>query len=237
MREVWAIIPAAGEGKRFGNRNDKLMVHLGGLPILVRTVEAVLDAEAVTGAIVVVNPEKQVLYQRMLTEYGHRKPRIYVEGGKTRRESVYRGLQALPEAAGTVLVHDAARPLITPAMVNEAVARVAGSGAPSAIVGVPIVDTVKRTAGPDSHEIAETLDRRTLWRAQTPQVFTKDLLLKAHEAVDPDIPVTDDAQLVELSGLARPVVVPGQESNLKITTPEDLAMAEALLKAARSARA
>lgn len=230
--EAWAVIPAAGSGTRFGDRQDKLTVHLGGVPILVKTVEAVLNARSVAGAVVVANSDRMLMYQRMLTEYGHQKPRIYTEGGRNRRESVLRGLEALPESADVVVIHDAARPLITPAKVDEAVALVRG-GQPAVVVAAPIVDTVKQVAAPGSAEIAGTLDRRLLYRAQTPQVFSRDLVEKAHHVVDHGATVTDDAQLVELSGLARPCVLPGHESNLKITTPADLAMAEALLAMGR----
>jgi 2-C-methyl-D-erythritol 4-phosphate cytidylyltransferase len=99
-----------------------------------------------------------------------------------------------------------------------------------AVIAVPVHDTVKQV-GPDQRGIERTLDRSTLWRAQTPQVFRKDAILQAHRAIAPDTPVTDDAQLMELAGLGPVVITPGAESNLKITTPGDVALAEGMLSA------
>jgi 2-C-methyl-D-erythritol 4-phosphate cytidylyltransferase len=191
-----------------------------------------LDAKKITGAIVVVHPDKKMVYQRLIHEYKHRKQTIFTEGGASRRESVYKGLLALPETATIAVIHDAARPLITSAVVDEAILRIE-SGAHGVVVGVPIYDTVKQTVAPDNRAITGTLDRRVLWRAQTPQVFHKDLIIKAHQTIPADAPITDDAQLVELSRLAEIQMLPGDERNIKITTLADFNMAEALLKGDR----
>lgn len=230
MSEVWAIVPAAGRGERFSNRSDKLTIHVGGLPILVRSVEALLDSKQVTGVILVVHPEKKALYQRLIYEYRHRKPVHFVDGGETRRESVAKGLAALPPEASVVLIHDAARPLLQPKRVDEAISKLTPDLA-GVILAAPIHDTVKQVAGSAQHAIVNTIDRALLWRAQTPQVFHRDVVLKAHQAVPAEQPVTDDAQLVELAKLGVVEVLPGDESNLKITAPADLLWAEALLKA------
>ncbi len=231
-QEAWALVPAAGIGQRFSNRSDKLVVHIGGLPMIVRTVETLLNAKSITGAVVVVHPEKKMLYQRMLHEYGHRKPVHFVNGGASRRESVFLGLQAIPDTASIVAIHDAARPLVNPDLVDTAIEKVR-QGAIGVVVAVPIYDTVKMTHVHRRFVIERTLDRSCLWRAQTPQVFLKEKILDAHQSVTPELTVTDDAQLMELAKIGPVEVLEGEERNLKITTEQDLVTAEALFRSHR----
>ncbi len=150
---------------------------------------------------------------------------IVVAGGAERGDSVRRGLAAVPTDAEAVLIHDAARPLL-PAAVVERVLRAIGPGT-GAIAAVPVADTLKRV---DDHRITETVDRDALWRAQTPQGFPRAMIVDAYERAAADgMAATDDAALVERYG-GRVVVVEGDTRNLKITRPEDLRLAEHLLR-------
>ena len=145
-----------------------------------------------------------------------------VSGGATRSESVRNGLAEVPDDADVVVVHDAARPLATPALFS-AVIEAVKSGADAAVPVVPVTDTVKRVEG---DRVVETLDRAELVSVQTPQAFRADILRKAHASGGE---ATDDASLVEAIG-GTVVVVPGERNNIKITTPDDLRIAEALLQ-------
>ncbi len=226
---AWAVIPAGGTGNRFSVEENKLLVPLNGLPVLRRTLQAVLAAPSIQGVVLVCHALHQSQYQALVAEWLPGAPVIYTAGGDTRRASVYQGLLALPHTVTVVAVHDAARPLISPEIIEQAVAAVQ-SGHAGALVAVPIQDTVKQV-DPVTRQIQVTLDRTLLWRAQTPQCFDKARLLKAHCEVSLDMTVTDDVQLMELAGLGPVVVIPGDERNLKVTTPGDIALAEALLKA------
>lgn len=229
--EAWAILPAGGTGSRFSRENNKLLVLLGGHPILAWTVQALLAATRVKGLMMVAHPDHQPEYQAVISGWDFPKPVLWAEGGPTRRDSVYNGLMALPDTANIAVIHDAARPLISATLVDEAIYRVE-KGSIGVVVGVPLQDTVKQVYlhGQQRPLIDKTIDRTTLWRAQTPQVFRKNLILKAHQSVPPSTPVTDDAQLMELSGYPPVEMMRGEERNLKITTPDDLRIAEALLR-------
>lgn len=225
---VWAVVPAGGSGSRFSQQQDKLLAELAGRPVLIHTVQALLSAPSVDGLVLVSSDMNQAAYQALIQQWLPDAPVHFAIGGDTRRDSVFQGLLALPSEARIVLIHDAARPLIQPEIVEASITAVR-QGNSGAIVAVPIHDTVKQTAS-DNRTIAQTLDRSRLWRAQTPQVFDKARLLQAHQHIAPDTPVTDDAQLMELAGLGPVTVIPGDERNLKITTPTDLLMAEAFLQ-------
>jgi 2-C-methyl-D-erythritol 4-phosphate cytidylyltransferase len=225
---VWAVVPAGGSGSRFSQQQDKLLAELVGRPVLIHTVQALLSAPSVDGLVLVSSDMNQAAYQTLIRQWLPDAPVHFAIGGDTRRDSVFQGLLALPGEARIVLIHDAARPLIQPEIVEASITAVR-QGNSGAIVAVPIHDTVKQTAS-DNRTIAQTLDRSRLWRAQTPQVFDKARLLQAHQHIAPDTPVTDDAQLMELAGLGPVTVISGDERNLKITTPTDLLMAEAFLQ-------
>jgi 2-C-methyl-D-erythritol 4-phosphate cytidylyltransferase len=188
---------------------------------------ALLEAPSVAGLVLVCSDANRESYESLLAEYAPEASIRFVVGGSTRRESVYNGLRALPDSVKIVVVHDAARPLVLPAMIEEAIQRVC-QGEAGAIVAIPINDTVKRV---NQNHIASTVDRSQLWRAQTPQVFQRALLMQAHEQVAAEATITDDAQLLELAGLGPVSIVPGDERNLKITRPIDVLMAEAFLRA------
>lgn len=233
---VWAILPAAGHGERFGG--NKLMAALAGEPVLAHTLTAMTTHSAISGCIIAA-PASQIddFRQPFGNTYGN-KPLRWVMGGETRRASVYAALQHVPTECEVVLIHDAARPLITHDVIDECLAPVVQGQAAGALTGLPITDTVKQVGTVNALKVAKvaaTVPRETLWTVQTPQVFDKQTLLAAHKIVPLATPVTDDAQLLELAAAQSDTisfaeksvwVVPGHVSNLKITTPADLALAE-----------
>ncbi|HEY9685750.1 MAG TPA: 2-C-methyl-D-erythritol 4-phosphate cytidylyltransferase [Coleofasciculaceae cyanobacterium] len=224
---VWAVVPAGGSGTRYSGSEDKLLVEIAGEPVLVRTLRALFSAPSIAGIVLVSAVEKQTCYQALIERYLGSVNLRFATGGRDRRESVLNGLLALPDTVEVVAIHDAARPLVQPAVIDQAVSVVV-SGQAGAVVAVPVVDTLKQ-AEIGSMNICCTVDRAQLWRAQTPQVFRREVILRAHRAIALETPVTDDAQLMELAGLGPVVLVPGDEHNLKITTPADVALAEAFL--------
>ncbi len=218
---VWAVIPAAGHGVRMGRKKQGLMV--AGLPVLRWTVDVFEATVAVSGVVVTVPAEDVEAWQRRLA--GCRKVRAVVAGGAERQDSVRLGLGALPPEVAWVAVHDGVRPCITPELVERVVAEARLHGA--AIAALPVIETVKR--GTDGW-VKETVERDGLWAVQTPQVFGVEMLREAHRrAAAEGVRATDDAALVERLGL--PIrLVPGLPGNVKITRPEDLVLAEALLE-------
>jgi 2-C-methyl-D-erythritol 4-phosphate cytidylyltransferase len=230
---VVAVIPAAGSGARLGGGLSKQYLPLAGMPILARTLAA-FESSAVIHAIVVVAPPGDETRCRTVAvePYGWTKILAIVPGGAARQESVARGLDAAGADASIVVVHDAARPLVSEELIRRVVEAAAVSGA--ALAALPVVDTLKRGGG-DGGMIA-TVDREGLWAAQTPQAFRAGVFRDAVARARADGFVgTDDASLVERLGL--PVtLVEGEPENFKITRAEDLARAEDIL-AMRSARA
>ena len=217
MASLLVVIPAGGIGTRLGRRTPKQFLALGGEPILAATV-AHFSRHPGVDAIVVAAPLAHVERARRALRGSRRRGVItVVPGGQTRQESVWLALQAAPEAAGLVVVHDAVRPFITRGLIDAVVGAARRAGA--AICGLPVSETVKRVRGDD---VEATVDRTGLWTVQTPQAFRAALLREAHEKARHDAVVgTDDAALVERLG--HPVkVVRGLAQNLKITTPEDL---------------
>lgn len=223
-RRVAVAIPAGGIGARFGGRTPKQFVAVGGSPILLATVRHFARHPEV-GAIVVAAPPPYVeRTRRLLARLGRRASITVVAGGATRQESVGRALQAVPADAELIVVHDAVRPFITRVLI-DAVVRAAGETG-AALCALPIAETVKRVR---DGRVEATIDREGLWAVQTPQAFRAALLREAHEKSRRDGFVgTDDAALVERLGA--PVrVVPGLESNRKITTRDDLRRARGRL--------
>ncbi len=221
-RDVAVLVPAGGVGARLGLRTPKQFVALGGAPILAVTVRRLARHPRVA-AVVVAAPETHVaLARRLLTGAGGRVPVAVVAGGATRQESVWRALQQAPSQAAIVVVHDAVRPFVTPALVDAVTGAARAEGA--AICALPITETVKRV---QDGLVEATLDRATLWAVQTPQAFHTPLLREAHEkALRDGFVGTDEAMLVERLG-HRVRVVAGDARNIKITTPADLRRARA----------
>lgn len=221
---VGAIVAAGGAGQRAGLA--KQWLALGGETVLRRSARLLAGCDVVDDLVVVVPPGEEARGQAELAGLG--KGGRAVAGGAQRADSVLHGLRAL-EGCGVVLVHDAARPFATPDLVRRVAEAAAAGGA--ALAAVPVTDTVKRAEGAEAPRVAGTLDRRTLWLAQTPQGFRRDLLLRAYQAAGPEASAaTDECGLVERLG--EPVaLVPGEPGNFKITTPEDVARARALTEA------
>jgi len=213
MGDVWAIVVAAGSGHRFGDTVRKQFLDLAGIRLVDRAVTA---ARAACDGVVAVLPADHT---------GAALPAgvVTVTGGPSRSASVRAGLAAVPPDAGIVVVHDAARPLAGAELFERVVAAVR-AGADGAVPGVPVPDTIKRVDA-SGGRVVETLDRPALRAIQTPQAFSAAVLRRAHEGGGD---ATDDAALVEALG-ATVVVVEGDPANLKITGPDDLRRAEALL--------
>ncbi len=221
---MWSIVVAGGSGRRFGDL--KQFAPLGGKLVVERAVEACREHSA--GVVLVVPADAA---GPGAARYG---ADVVVAGGSSRAASVRCGLAAVPDDAEVVLVHDAARPLASRALfaaVLAALAEDGAAGAPvdGAIPGVPVHDTIKQVDG--TRIISATLERSTLVAAQTPQGFVASALRRAHAAAPAE--ATDDAMVVEAAG-GRVRVVPGDPANLKITTADDLALAEHLLAGAAS---
>jgi 2-C-methyl-D-erythritol 4-phosphate cytidylyltransferase len=227
---VAALIPAAGSGRRMGGMIPKPFLQLGAREILART----LDVFEVCGAIdevwVIVAPEHTAFCQQAIVEgYGFQKVKGVVTGGATRQESVWHGLQRLGEHIDVVVVHDGVRPFVTDAMLRDMVHHAARYGA--AITAVPVKDTLKRVS--EAGEVEATVPRDRLWRVQTPQAFQRHLLQAAFlHAWERGVTATDEAGLLEALGQSVKVVL-GMESNIKVTTPDDLLLAENILRTFR----
>jgi 2-C-methyl-D-erythritol 4-phosphate cytidylyltransferase len=227
-----AVIPAGGSGIRMGGRLPKQFRVLAGAPILAHTLRALLASPALDGAVVSVPADRIVATRRALGRHGVRRVLDVVAGGAERQESVWRGLQVVPDGVRWVLVHDAVRPFVTRDLVDRLLSAARQWGA--ATCGVKVRDSVKRVIG---ETVESTVDREGLWLVQTPQAFSRDLLWEAHEkALRDGFVGTDDAVLVERLG-ARVAMVAGLTENVKITTPEDLALARFWLGDRRRARA
>jgi len=212
-----------------GARRPKQYLRLGVAPILVATLRALARARSLRGIVVAVPAARVTATRRLLARARVPKVLDVVAGGADRQESVWRGLQRLPDDARIVIVHDAVRPFITAELVERV--RVAAAGG-AATCGMPVRDTVKRVA---DGAVAATVERAGLWLTQTPQAFTRALLWEAHDKARRDgFAGTDDAVLVERLGM--PVaMVTGLAQNLKITTPEDLRTARAWVRPRRRA--
>jgi 2-C-methyl-D-erythritol 4-phosphate cytidylyltransferase len=227
--KVAAIIAAAGLGTRMKQDTPKTYLQLGGKPILIHTLEIFEKVPEVNEVLVVVHPEDlEFCQEEVIDAYPLKKVLRLVPGGKERQDSVYNALKVLKKEAedlDVILVHDGVRPLVEPARVSRVVAAARRHGA--AILGIPCQDTLKRVN--PKGVVVDTVDRAELWQVQTPQAFQAALLWRAYqEAMERGFYATDESALVEALG-ETVVVVPGTCLNLKITTPDDLKMAEAIL--------
>jgi len=209
-----------------GSERNKLLLTLLGKPLLAWTLLAAEEARDISWIGIMGQIADQPDFKAILAELSLSKPVQLILGGETRQESVYNGLQALPAAAERVLIHDGARCLATPQLLDRCAAALLDC--PGLIAAVPVKDTIKVVN--ETGIIQDTPDRRQLWAAQTPQGFEVQLLKQCHnKGRDSGWEVTDDAALFERCGL--PVrIVEGEETNLKVTTPVDLAIAEFILR-------
>jgi 2-C-methyl-D-erythritol 4-phosphate cytidylyltransferase/2-C-methyl-D-erythritol 2,4-cyclodiphosphate synthase len=222
-----AIIPAGGVGKRLGSSIAKQYLLLDGVPVLVRTLKIFQQAKVIDEIVLVV-PEDDLISARkqLLDKYDLTKVTAIVAGGNERQDSVRKGLSAIVDKCNVVIIHDGVRPLLTEEMLNQVVAAAKSDGASS--IGVKVKDTVKQTT--DDNLVAATLPRNNLWLTQTPQAFAFDVLQRAYDAAASDkFYGTDDASLVERIGV-KVKMIAGSYENIKITTPDDLIIAEAFIK-------
>lgn len=224
---------AAGQGRRFGGLVRKQYRELMGVPLVLYSVRVFVSHPEVAHVTVVLPPADAVAPPGWLGEItGHH---LTLAGGGARRcDSVAAGLDVLPESCRIVLVHDGARPFPERSVIDSVIAHAReGHGA---IAAIPISDTIKRAPGDEAEpRVTGTVPREGLWRAQTPQGFPRDLLVSAHRRAADSAAATDDATLLEASGTPV-VIVPSSEANLKVTTPDDLVFAEALIRLRDSRR-
>jgi 2-C-methyl-D-erythritol 4-phosphate cytidylyltransferase len=220
-----AIIAAAGQGTRLGGSRPKQFLELAGVPVIIHTLKRFELCAEIQEVIVVLPAQDAAGFLALAGKYGLRKLARVVPGGATRAQSVWRGLQAVRAAtAEIVAVHDGVRPFVTAEEIERTVRAARASGA--AILTAPVIDTIKEAA---QGQVVRTLERTTLRRALTPQCFQYELLLRAFEQSPDSANATDDSSLVESLGVAV-TIVEGDARNIKITRPEDIALAEILLK-------
>ena len=223
---IWALVPAAGSGRRFGGDVPKQYLHAAGKPLIGHALEALLAHPQMDGAVVALAADDPH-WPGWTTLHG--KPVVTCVGGLERADSVLAALHALPENVAhdaLLLVHDAARPNVRGGDLSKLIAA-ANTQRDGAILAAPVRDTLK--ASDADHRIEATVPRAGLWRALTPQAFRRGLLQRALQAAQAaGVTVTDEAMAVERLGL-HPVLVEGREDNLKVTTPADLALVEFLL--------
>lgn len=228
---VTAIVLAAGKGARFKSRSPKPLVKINSKPIIIYSLRALDRHPDIRDIIVVVNLQNAQGIISQIKQHNINKVCHVIRGGLRRQDSVYNGFKALNSNTDFVLIHDVARPFINKAMISSVINAAEKSGA--AILGVPVKATIKEVRsskfGVQSRiSVKKTLNRDNLWEVQTPQVFDKALLLKAYNKFG-NTDVTDDAALVEKLGKKVSVVM-GSYNNIKITTPEDLVIAEVIAK-------
>lgn len=219
---VGVAIPAAGSGSRMGGRRKQYLA-LAGVPILLRSVRPFLADPRVVAVVVALPAGDAGEPPPWLLEED---PRVrVVAGGPSRTDSVRLALEALPADVDVAVIHDGARPLVSPEVVRRCIDVAAGGT--GAVAGVPAVDTLKEVDA--EAKIVGTPDRSRIWHAQTPQAFPREMILEAYRAAGPSPDATDDAGLVErIGGEVR--MVRASPGNLKVTRPDDLAVAEALLE-------
>jgi 2-C-methyl-D-erythritol 4-phosphate cytidylyltransferase len=218
------ILPAAGQGKRMGAGKNKLLLEVNGIPVLIHTLRVFEQDQDCSKIIIAIHPQDEWVFKTLVTKYNVAKAIHFVPGGKERQDSIYNALKTV-ETDGIVLVHDAARPFISKEHIYRLTKMAEETGA--AILGVPVKDTIKKV---QDGTVVETVERSSLWAVQTPQAFRMSLLTEAYQKAEKDHFLgTDDASLVERLG--QPVmIVEGDYDNIKLTTPEDLYFAEAILK-------
>lgn len=221
---VYAVLPSAGSSRRMAGPN-KLLIDLCGKPVIRYTLEAFDACESIDGIVMACGREDIERYQELCREWNISKPVIVVEGGATRAHSVYNGVLGCPKGVSYVAIHDAARPFITPKLIAETV-RIAQRDT-AAAAAVPVKNSVKRVR---NGKMVENIERDEIMAAQTPQTFDIDLIRAALKfVIEKGIPVTDDCGAAERIGQPTTIVM-GDYNNIKITTEEDLILAERILR-------
>jgi len=226
---ITTIIVAAGVGRRIGGATGKTYLPIAGRPLVLRTLDRIFATPAILNVVLVVAAADIEFCRKLLGSDEAMKGRAYdlQAGGATRQQSVRCGLAKLAADTDVVMIHDGARPFVSSALIDRCIQ--AAMVHDAAVVGLPARDTIKRV-GADGY-VQGTLERAGLWEIQTPQIFQRDLIVAAHEwAVRQGIEATDDAMVVERMG--KPIfAVEGERNNIKITVPEDLLLAEAMIRA------
>jgi len=218
------IVPAAGIGTRLKAATSKPLLELKGKPLIVYALEVFEHCSCVHSVILVGGKENLAAFKKIISKYKIKKVVKVIEGGATRRDSVSNGLKVLDADTEIVMIHDGARPFITIELVQTCCS--VGTKAEALVTAVPVKATIKRVNS-STMTVEATLDRSKLWQVQTPQVFKRKLIVKAHKEVQLHDPC-DDAVLVEKLGMDVKVVM-GEEKNIKITTKEDVELAEMIL--------
>ena len=221
-----AIIAAAGQGTRLGGERAKQFLELAGVPVIIHTLRKFEQCAAIQEVVVVLPAPDVAGFLALAGKYELRKLARVVPGGATRGQSVWRGLQSVRAATARIIaVHDGVRPFVTPEEIERTVQAAKKSGA--AILTAPVIDTIKEV---ENKRVVQTLERTRLQRALTPQCFRYDLLRRAFEqSLELTANATDDSSLVEALG-ATVTIIEGDARNIKITRPEDIVLAEILLK-------
>lgn len=220
--KIQAIIPTAGIGKRLRADLPKPLIEICGRPLCVHTLEVFERSPVISSVILVGHADHLFDLGNIVKQFQLKKVTKIVAGGETRCDSVANGLAVTDEDADVIVVHDGARPLVSLETINDAVRLCQDSQA--VVVAVPVKSTIKRINDEDLL-VEQTINREGLWEIQTPQVFKRDILIKAHQQKGADVP-TDDAMLVEQLGV-EVKVLSGDYTNIKVTTQEDLVVAEA----------
>jgi 2-C-methyl-D-erythritol 4-phosphate cytidylyltransferase len=227
MMKADAVIVSAGKGLRFTEGKKKQFYFLEGKPILAHTLDKFETCSLIRSVRLVVGQEDMdYCLKEIVEKYRFQKVSKIVPGGKRRQESVKNGIDALPKDTEIVAIHDGVRPLVTQTMIEDSIHSAARYGA--VVFAMPVKETIKMS-NPDG-TVLKTLDRESLWHIQTPQTFQVNVIREAHSRAEEDGFVgTDDASLVERLG-GKVHILPGSYANIKITTPEDLWLANLFLK-------
>ncbi len=224
---VSAIIAAAGMSNRMGSRINKQFIAIDGKPILAHTLDKFQKCKYID-EIILVSKEEEIEYcqKEIIKKYKFNKVRKIVKGGRERQDSIYNGLLALDERTNIVISHDGARPFVKIENIVDSIEGVINHKA--CVIGIPVKDTIKVVDSED--DVFTTPNRATLWAAQTPQAFYRDIIMSSYlKAIEDDYRGTDDSSIVERTG-QRVKMIMGSYENIKITTPEDLLLGESLIK-------
>lgn len=235
MREgrIVAIIPAAGVGKRFGEEKNKPFCHFLGKPLIIWTLEALHEVEEISEIIPVLKQDYLEHGSDLIEKYSIKKVKRIVPGGKERQDSIHNALNILNDSPSVILIHDGARPLVQGDLIKRAIYELKDFD--GVITGLPVMDTIKEvrgqiTEGRSDIVVEKTLNRSQIWAVQTPQVFYFNKIMEAYEkAMSEGFYATDDSALIERYGGIVKIIM-GSYRNIKITTPEDLLIAEAMVK-------
>ncbi|NMA67293.1 MAG: 2-C-methyl-D-erythritol 4-phosphate cytidylyltransferase [Clostridiaceae bacterium] len=225
---VGAIIVAAGKGSRMGLGYNKVLANLCGRPVIEWTVKNFSIPALIDKIVLVVNPDEKAVIKNIIEPYSDIINITLTEGGNERQDSVYNGLKAMGDSTELILIHDGARPFVDQPLIERSILYAKRFGA--ACAGMPVKETVKKIN--EENLVVETPVRATLWSAQTPQAFKREIILKSYQqAYQKGLKGTDDASLAEAAGY-NVFMFEGSYNNIKLTSPEEFVLAEQLVKKA-----